>query len=459
MHSSKDTSNTNSLPSGPTRSIGNVVLRVESYDNDANSENCYPGVISGTAMGGQLDGRHIDVWTRMTPTNSRVPTVTDLQDESRMVQTAPGGYLAFENVRFENGRFTAQWINKMGDPGAELRVGIPMQVSPSIGVDGVVRRFRSNSATIYNGFMMNMTGAEPTSGLGEMREALATAIDDTGAATLAVVLDTEQGVNRRTLSVLRGWSNGEPAPVEEATRRFFSNNPDSRFRQVFESGGAVDVIPMEVVKVGSRVAESMDLGAKNAISLKSFQTGGLGARVEAVLRRLESPDAAMLEEAFLAQAHPNAKSAFATVGWKGVWNSDIERFFGNVGITLPRVSRYGFAVSTAVLKPYGTENSSGNFLVRARTMSAAVPRNAVPTPSDPKAVSRFHSTISRAVTHALDSLTNGPAHQATYGNGSGNRPAPTKGTDPGPKTGKRVDRVFNEVKDGTEPEIGGQLDF
>ena len=449
----------NATPAGPSRPIGNIVLRVESYDGDAVCEDCHPGVISGTVMGGQLDGRRIDAWTRITPTNSSVSTVADLQDETSMVRTSPGGYLALENLRVDGGRFTAQWINKMGDPGADLRAGIPMQVSPSIGADGSVRQFRSNGATIYNGFLMHMGGSEQTSELGAMRETLAAAMKCSGAAALAVVLQTEQGVSRKTLSALRGWSDGEPAPVDEALQRFFAVNPVSKFRQVYEAGGVVDVIPMEVVKVGSKVAESMDLGLRSAIPLKSFQTGGLGARIEGTLRRLDSPDAARLEAAFLAQAHPNAKSAFASIGWKGVWNCDVERFFSNMGITLPRVARYGFAVSTAVLKPYGADPSAGSFLAKARTMSAAVPRNAVPTPSDPKAVSRFHATISRAVAHALEVLPDGPDSSVSPGIGIDNAAEHAKKAPSGPESAKRVEGVFREVNDRIEPEDGGHLDF
>ena len=447
------------LQAGPSRPIGNVVLKVESYDGDAVSENCHPGVISGTVMGGQLDGRRIDVWTRITPTNSMVPTVADLQDESKMVRTPPGGYLALENVRVEAGRYTAQWINKMGDPGAMLRSGMPMQVSPSIGADGNVRRFRSNGATIYNGFLMHMGSAEQTSEFGAMRRSLAEAMDGIGAAALAVVLKTDHGVSRRTLSAMRGWNAGVPAAVDDSVQRFFAANPESRFRQVYDAGGTVDVIPMEVVKVGSKVAESMDLGLRNEIPLKGFQTGGLGARIDGALRRMDSADAARVEAAFLGQAHPNAKSAFAAVGWKGVWNCDVERFFGNMGITLPRVARYGFAVSTAVLKPYGANPSADRFLAKARTMSAAVPRNAVPTPSDPKAVSRFHATISNAVSHALEILPGGPGPGISRHVGVDNDAGPAKRTPSGPEVADSSDGVFRELPDRVEPEDGGQLDF
>ena len=447
------------LRAGPSRPVGNVVLKVESYDGNAVSENCHPGVISGTVMGGQLDGQRIDAWTRITPTNSMVPTVADLQDDSKMVRTPPGGYLALENVRLEAGRYTAQWINKMGDPEATLRAGIPMQVSPSIGADGNVRRFRSNGATIYNAFLMHVGSAEQTSEFGAMRRSLAEAMNGVGAAALAVVLKTDQGVSRRTLSALRGWNAGAPADVDDSLQRFFAANPESRFKQVYDAGGAVDVIPMEVVKAGSKVAESMDLGLRNEIPLKGFQTGGLGARIDGALRRMDSADAARIEAAFLAQAHPNAKSAFAAVGWKGVWNCDVERFFGNMGITLPRVARYGFAVSTAVLKPYGADPSAGCFLAKARTMSAAVPRNAVPTPSDPRAVSRFHATISRAVSHALEILPGGPGPGISREAGIDNDAGHPQKTRSGPEIADNSDGVFRGLPDRVEPEVGGQLDF
>ena len=412
------------MPNADNKDIGNLVVRVESYDRDDIGEDCHPGLISGTVMGGPLDGRRIDVRTRVTPVNSMVPTVADLQDKSRMVHTPPGGYLALENVRVEAGRYTAQWINRMGGPEATIRAGIPMQVSPSIGADGNVRRFRSNGATIYNGFLLHMGSAEPTSDLAAMRRSLAEALDGVGAAALAVVLDTDRGISRRTLSATRGRGAGAPDSVDESLRRFFAANPESRFRQVYGAGGSVDVIPMEAVKVGPKVAESMDLGLRSEIPLKGFQTGGLGARIDGVLRRMDPADAARIEAAFLAQAHPNAKSAFAALGWKGVWNSDVERFFGNMGITLPRVARYGLAVSTAVLKPAGADPAAGSLLAKARTMGAAVPRNAVPTPSDPKALTRFHATISRAVSHALATVPGGSGPDEA-------RDRPEPGAEPG----------------------------
>lgn len=393
-------------------SIGNIVIRVESYDGDAVSENCRPGVISGTVLGGQLDGQldgqRIDAWTRITPKNSMVPTVADLQDKHRMVCTPPGGYLELENVQVEAGKYTAQWVSKMGDPCASLRVGIPMQVSPSIGADGNARRHPSNGATIYNAFLMHMGSAEQTSENGAMRRSLAEAIGGVGAAVLAEVRRTDQGISRRTLSATRVLTANDPAAVDDSVQRFFTANPESRFRQAFESGGNVDVIPIEMVKVSSRVAESMDIGLSKEIPIMGFRTGGLSPWIDGALRRMDPADAARIEAAFLAQSHPNFKPTFAAFGWNAVRNSDIERFFGNMGITLPRIPRYGFAMSTAVFRPYGGDPSDDSFLAKARTMSAAVPMDAVPTPSDPRAVTRFHATTSNAVSHALEPLAGDP---------------------------------------------------
>ena len=446
-------------PQGPSMSFGNAVIRVEAYDGSAVSEGCHPGIINGTVMGGQLDGRRIDVWTRITPTNSKVPTIADLQDEGSLMRTALGGYLALEDLRVANGKFTSRWVNKMGDPEADIRPGIPMQVSPSIGADGAYRRFRTNGATIYTGFLMNMGAAEQTHDLEQMRHSLNEAFRGSGAAVLAAVLNEGERTSRKTLSALRGWSMGEPAPIEVAANRFFAANPEANFRQIFEAGGAVDVIPMEVANVGPRVAESLDLGLRNAISLKSYMTGGLGTRIEAVVRRFDPADAARLETDFLAQAHSNAKSSFAVSGWKGVWNRDVERYFAEKGLSLPRIARYGFAVSTAIMKPYGGDPSAGRFLARSRTMSAAVPRDAVPTPSDPKAVSRYHSSIYGAVRKAIELLPDGPSRSAAPKIGIDNNAEPADKRPTGIEGPEKASDYFGSLADKAEPESGGQLDF
>ena len=441
------------------RYVGNLVLRVESYNGEATSRNCHTGFISGRVEGGPLNGKSIPVWIRETSTNSRVPTVADLQDEAGMVQTPVGGCLALEGVRQEGGRFTARWVNRMGGPEAELRSGLPVQISPSMTPDGSVRRFRSNGATYYNGFVMHVRNVEQATAVDSMRKIAIGAIEERGAAALAVILKSQEGTSRKTMSVLRGWQDGRPVPAGEAFDRFLQRHPETRFEQLFEAGAMVDVIPMEIFPVSSRTAESMDLGGRNAIPLTDYMTGGLGARIEGALRRLEPEDSSRFETGFLAQAHPNARSAFASVGWKGVWNSDIQRYFKTMNIPLPRIGKFGFAVSTLALKPFVPEADSRKFITRARGLSSAVPRDAVPTPSDPEAISRYYESIRQAVTNSLDLAREDPAPVPARRPGL---ETPGRNADidlNGSDNAGKLDGVFHVVGDQAEPESGRQMDF
>ncbi len=441
------------------RYVGNLVLRVESYNGEATSANCYTGFITGRVEGGPLAGKSIPVWIRETSTNSRVPTVSDLQDETGMVRTPEGGYLALEGVRQEGGRFTARWVNRMGGPEAELRAGLPVQISPSLASDGSVRRFRSNGATYYNGFVMHVRNVVQATQVEAMRKLATEAIEARGAAALAVILNSPEGTSRKTMSVLRYWKDGNRIPAGEAVEGFLQRHPEARFRQLFEAGAVVDVIPMEIFPVSSRTAESMDLGGRNAVPLTDYMTGGLGTRIGGVLRRLEPAESSRFESAFLAQAHPNARSAFASVGWKGVWSSDIERYFKSMNIPLPRIGKFGFAVSTLALKPFGPEADSGKFIARARGLSSAVPRDAVPTPSDPDAISRYYESIRNAVTSSLDmdhaGPKSGPARRLGLESPGRNADIELNGS----HNAGKPDGVFNVIGDQVEPDSGRQMDF
>ena len=125
---------TGKTPAGIKRSrfVGNIVLRIAAYDPSETKEQCYPGVASGVVSGGPLDGRRIEIAIRPTAINSRVPKISDFADPASMSHTEPGGFIAFENVRENNGDFLANWANRFAGPKDTLRVGMPIRIAPSL---------------------------------------------------------------------------------------------------------------------------------------------------------------------------------------------------------------------------------------------------------------------------------------------------------------------------------------
>ncbi|MCY3878857.1 MAG: hypothetical protein OXF74_06725 [Rhodobacteraceae bacterium] len=391
---------------GQSRFIGNLVLRVEAYGNDGSGDGNYPGTVRGQVMGGLLNGRTVSVAVRKTPTNQRVPRIADLQDESKLSFTGVGGYVALEGVRSEGGILTAQWLNRMGNADAEIRSGMPMQIAPAYDRDGNTRRFKVNGATVHNAQILHIEGSATATDLKALKAALGSALESQGAAFVALTPGDTHTVQRKTFLAVPGWRNGERVAVGETIENFLARHKDESIDGHFKSGQSIDVIPMEILRLGSRVCESIDAGAKYAVPMQKFLTGGLGARIASSLRRIDPAQVERFETAFLARSHDNAKEAFASLGWKGVWNSDISRFFTDAGIELPPVPRFGYAISTAFLRPYADGES--RYLAKARAFTSALPRSAVPTPSDPEAHMRHYSHIFEAVTQLAESLPDSP---------------------------------------------------
>ncbi len=448
-----------------SRYIGDVVLNVESYADTAPGDHCYPGLIKGRAMGGLLDGRTVEVAIRKTPTNHRAPRVTDLQDETKLSFTSVGGYLALEGVRSENGSMTAQWLNRMGGPEAEIRSGMPMRISPAYDREGNTRRFKVNGATIYSAQILHLAESSTADSMQSLKESLTAALESHGSAMIALAPNdrpADAPTQRKTLMAFPGWRNQARVGAEETADTFLSRHGNETLNSHLESGGAADVIPMETVRLGSRVCESIDAGAKFAVPVARYMTGGLAARVESALRKIDPVRAARLESAFLARAHPNVKEAFSAKGWKGVWNSDVERFFNSAGYELPKVTRFGFAISTAFLRPYA-DGGGERFLAKSRALTAALPVNAVPTPSDPEANMRYHDEILETVSRFAESLPESPSAERVKNAAKARRDASNpsqSGVEAQPDPGKAAAGAFTgDRTQREEPAENDLMDF
>ena len=405
---------------GRSKYVGNIVLKVESYDLSGVREDCFPGVVRGSAAGGPLDGRRIEISIRMTATNARVPKAAGFAQAGGMSHTPPGGYIAFENVRESRGQYAAAWANRFAGPGETLRVGLPARIMPSFDRGGGVRVNKETGATVYNAHILHPNGTKTADSCEGVRDGIAAAFESGNAALLVLISGPDPDsaeFRKRTLAAWRGWKDGAPIPIEEAVEAALVRNGMLDFPAAFDAGAVCDIVPMEGLRVGGKVAESMDRGAKHSINLNSYRISGVGARIGAALRSADRETASKLEKAFLETAHPKARQSFMDRGWRGVWNVDVQRFFGARGVSIPSPGGFGFAVSTGLVKAYGTDGNGdgGMFLAKARTLSNTLPAQAVPTASDPEAHLRYHRSFGEFVEKAAaaepapDALQTGPA--------------------------------------------------
>ena len=392
-----------------SRPIGNLVLRVENYDTSITRLRCYSGIIEGTAAGGALNDRKVAVALRKTPSNQKVSKVSDFIDPSAMAHSPLGSYLAFSNVADESGAVTATWANKLANPDADMRIGLPIRIAPSIDKRGRTRRFRTSGATVYEAQVMHSADTEITNSFDQLKDAVCGALEYKSGCVLAVSTESPGGGReRRTGTVWRGWKNGSREYLEDALQRIFSGKRRTSVERVFELGGVIDVVPLERLPVAPKSADSMDQGKRSAVALENFRTGGIGRRFDRMLSRTESEVAGVVVSQFLAEAGASAKAAFLDGGWRAVDDRDIRSFITRRELKLPRTSEFGFAISTASVlggTNAGEGGSEGGFLAKARALSAAVPHDAVPTYSDPGALRRYFGGFEQVLEQLEKSLT------------------------------------------------------
>ena len=383
-------------PTGIKRSrfVGNIVLRIASYDLSATNEQFYPGVASGVVSGGPLDERRIEIAIRPTATNSRVPKISDFADPASMSHTESGGFIAFENVRESRGSYFADWANRFAGPKDTLRVGMPIRIAPSLNRNGEVRMHEGTGVALHNARILHPRETETVHSKSDMLECAAAAFEGKSAAFLVMVSGgdpSSDSFERRTLTLWRGANPDPPVTAVEAAAAALSRLGNFDFDAAFDSAARCDVIPMEVLNVGVKTSESIDRGAKHAIALKSYRSRGLGERTGIALYKVDPSARSKLERAFLEETHKDARIAFSKFGWRGVRNVDVRQFFRSKGFELPNTASFGFAMSTALLKPYRNgESPTGDlFVVKARSLSSALPAFAVPSVSDPDANNRY----------------------------------------------------------------------
>ncbi len=380
----------------------NLVLKVKQFDLGKTLVGCYPGAVEGEVVGGTNDGKKVWVAINKTATNGKVARFEDIIKPEARNHTPPNGYLAFSSVRESNNEFKANWVNKFADPDSELKVGVPIQIAPVLEMGGGIRRFKSNNATMYRAFILNTRGTNTIQQPTDVHKAVAEIFADGQAAFLTMVAPNEP---RETMVLWRGWRDGQPIPMDEAALKVMADPNLSKFESIKNGGGKIDVVPLESIFVSPGTAESIDKGLFANIAIRDYSTGGIGGRIEAALKQSRNLNTSDFEKSFLAGLDKNAKGAFAQYGWKGIWTSDIVKFFQDLEVEPPKVPTFGYSISTALIKKYKSEDGIEScFLTKARSLGPTVSRDFVPTPSDEGSIERYFNGFRTLVSKTLDNL-------------------------------------------------------
>lgn len=374
----------------------NLVLKVKGYDLGTNRNHCYPGSVTGEVIGGPLNGRTVSVSLQRTHSNEKVLRIPDLGNPEAENQFPPGSYLAFSTVRELENDFRANWVNKFAGPEAELRVNVPIQIAPTIEIGGGIRRFKSNNATMYRAFILDTHKTTSSEHPCDVHKAVEDCFTNGNAAFLRLM---DPDLPRKTMVLWRGLKDGKPVPVKEAVLNELADPILAKLESIHERGGKFDVMPLESVFVCPATAESIDNGVFSNIAIRDYCTGGLGYRIEAALMKKSTINVGELRDHFYKSLDKHAQGAFDEYGWTGIWTSDIEKYIRDMDIEPPKVPTYGYALSTAVIKEYTSEDFGGTsrFLTKTRSTGPVVPRDYVSTPSDPDAVYRFEEGFAQLV--------------------------------------------------------------
>jgi len=395
-----------------------LVVRVRDFEPDSTLDGCYPGRINATVAGGQFNGSDVRVSILETPTNINTRKVADLSRNGNPSFTPTGGYLSLSGAYFSGSDVYASWAGRFAGPEDEMRIGLPIQISPALDAEGNPRHYRSNSATVYNVSVLHVPELVTARSHGDLFKAVSDCFLDNRAAMLAYTDRSSGAVKRTTHMVWRGWRDGAPMPLDEAVLKVFSEPLHSKLEEAIQVCGSMEVIPIEPLRVGPLTAESIDQGRRNHVMMDAYSCGGLGGRIATALYQVGGEKAEAVNRAFLAGLYQNKKENFGRDGWKAMWNSDIKKFFSGLGQQLPVVPRTGFAISTAVLKPYRQKNNGRQeyFLARSRVLGPPVPRDAVATPSDPEAARRFFQEFRDIVENSARILMHGPEREPAVEN-------------------------------------------
>ena len=405
----------NSRRSGDQR-YGNVFLKVEAIDPQAQVDKAYMGTISGTIVGGVHDGTEVTAAIRTALGNSNTPKVANFVDPSDKSYITPGCYLSLEGAEKVGKVLMARWANKMGGPDAELVLNKPVRIAPATDRKGNVRRF-GTGATMYNAHILHMDGAVACTSEDTLRAGIAGALEARGGVMLVALVPEGDSLSRASAFAWRKVEEGgEPAELGVSVEEVYEGIGPAEVDAIFAEGGKIDVVPVETVRLGRKVSQEVDKGNSSAIDVSRFKMGGKGARVEAALKGMAPEQVDAVKRQFLSFASADVAETFGAEGWKGISDEALKEFFAQAEVALPPASGHSYAYANLVMQHYKDENgqrTASRFVTKGRTTSNPVPRDAIATPSDEGAAKRYYESFKSAVSGMAAIDAAGPSRSVT----------------------------------------------
>lgn len=373
----------NPLASNTARPRGNLVLRVDGFDTNANA-------ISGEVMSGPAAGQSITV---NLPKREKAHDVASLQEHVKegvgsvqIERVAPGKDESFDAsyVKVFHGG-----VPKDGHEDVTLHDQTVRLVNMRNGSKALERMKVDDQVTISE-------QPDPESGLAAFRGAVHECFKNGDNAAVFLSIGEDTGTVRLYLGGEKtddGYKPNDPeARTNELMEALANTGQDEVYKKAAQSG-KISVMPMDRFFIGrdtvTYMQDVMDAAKEgnpvqtNFLGVNPFQFNNLplSARVAGVMRRTDenAPDAdqkAAFKAAFLATASEAGKQAYHEHGWHKVPGKDLARTFEQNGVELMDMNRYDAwaKASVSLRRKEGPDDPENNgFVMKAFVTAAAQP--------------------------------------------------------------------------------------
>lgn len=294
-----------------------------------------------------------------------------------------GGTLQVEGLSKKDGKdvYDTRWVKTFQpkpEDGQNMHLGKTCTLS-------VYKKGKSGAANLN---ILNTESEVFAKNVGEMRQAMIDAINQTGALAIMTVLEDGESYIRNeyaksvkledgsyTRETGESWMERFDADLAGADMSF-----DAIFSGALESKG-VSIVPVTSLRVGTgtweAVEEKINEGKRGgSVDPEHFKIASLSMRFAAAYRALDvEADRDAVTKSFLASANEDAKARFHQSGFGAVEPRDIEKFLSESGVSVMKTpDRNGYVYGGILTMPYDKENpENGEMVTKFFNVNAAAP--------------------------------------------------------------------------------------